>query len=96
MRDGEAVFVLKQIMSLWVIPFASILACGLFWMVVGAVRSKRKKRQQREDIHKSAGAAKKIWAYDTTDLRCVLLQTRRRMRGKGKREQREESGSVPV
>ena len=40
-RDGAGVFVLKQVMSLWVIPLVSVLACALFWVAAGIVRRRR-------------------------------------------------------
>ena len=42
-RDVEAVFYLKQITSLWVIPIVAIFACALFW---ACARSRRKKKHQ--------------------------------------------------
>ena len=41
LRDSASVFVLKQGMSLWVIPISSVFACGLFWWILGLVRRKR-------------------------------------------------------
>ena len=50
-RDGEAVFLLKQVMSLWAIPSVSVLLCALFWMAVGIVRRRRKKMQSDGHLH---------------------------------------------
>ena len=41
LRDSASVFVLKQVMSLWVIPISSVFACALFWWILGQVRRKR-------------------------------------------------------
>ena len=34
--DGE-MFVIKQLTSVWIIPFVSVLFCGLFWLIYSAI-----------------------------------------------------------
>ena len=43
LRDGLSVFTLKQVMSIWVIPITSVLACGIFWMAVHRKKSQHHK-----------------------------------------------------
>ena len=61
--DGD-MFVIKQIISVWVIPFVSALLCALFWIIHVYCSKRKRTRRRRRGVNLRAETNKDITAMD--------------------------------